>query len=148
MRFLCDVMLGKLAKYLRILGFDTIYVESVVMLEKYKNENNPTLLFTKRSVQKSLYGNCIYIKSNNVFDQLAEIKSIIESNIDRNTTMKRCIKYNMLLNDVEKDTVENLVPEFIFHKYEIFKFCPFCMKVYWEGSHVEHMEKWVKEITN
>ncbi|MCX5813737.1 MAG: hypothetical protein NT178_14495 [Proteobacteria bacterium] len=148
MRFLCDAMLGKLSNYLRILGFDTIYIKSMAMLNGYKKETNPALLFTKRKMQKSLYSNCIYIKSNNIIDQLAEIKNIIEPHIDKNTIMKRCIRCNTLLNNVKKDDIESLVPEFIFHTYDIFKFCPFCRKVYWEGSHVEHMKKWVKEIVS
>jgi hypothetical protein len=146
MRFLCDVMLGKLAKYLRILGFDTIYIKSAVMLDRYRYENNPPVFFTKRRVQKSSYSNCIYINSNSTIDQLKEIKNIIEPYIDKNATVKRCIRCNSPLNVVKKDDIEGLVPEFIFHTNDIFRFCPLCNKVYWEGSHIEHMGKWVKEI--
>ncbi|MCX5807717.1 MAG: hypothetical protein NT010_16880 [Proteobacteria bacterium] len=97
-------------------------------------------------MQKPSFGNCVYIESNNVIDQLAEIKNIIEPHIDKNTMMKRCIKCNTLLSNAKKDDIEGLVPEFIFHKYDTFKICPLCMKVFWNGSHAEHMRKWIKTI--
>jgi uncharacterized protein len=146
MRFICDAMLGKLVKYLRILGFDTIYVTFAEEFDKYKNENNPPIFFTKRKMQKPSFSNCIYIESNNVIDQLAEIKNIIEPHIDKNTMMKRCIKCNTLLSNAKKDYIEGLVPEFIFHKYDTFKICPLCRKVFWNGSHAAHMRKWIKTI--
>jgi uncharacterized protein with PIN domain len=139
-------MLGKLVKYLRILGFDTIYIKSMVMLDRYKYEKNPPVFFTKRRLQKPSYPNCIYIGSDNVIDQLAEIKDVIEPYIDMNAMMKRCIRCNSLLDDVKKDDIESLVPEFIFHANDVFKSCPFCKKVYWKGSHIEHMGERVKKI--
>jgi uncharacterized protein len=144
MIFICDSMLGKLLRYLRILGFNTILITSMAELDSYKN--NPTIYFTKNRKQKAPCSNCIYIKSTDVFSQLAEIKDIIKLHIDAETLMKRCIKCNILLNHADKNDIEGFVPEFIFHKYSIFKTCPLCKKVYWEGSHVEHMGKWVKEI--
>jgi uncharacterized protein len=146
MIFLCDVMLGKLAKYLRILGLNTIYITSAAELDGYKDEYNSPLFFTKRKVQKISYSRCIYIESNDVLDQLTEIKAVIKPYIDTKTLMKRCIRCNTLLEDAKKNDIEGLVPEFIFHTYSIFKTCPHCRKVYWEGSHVEHMVKWVQEI--
>jgi uncharacterized protein len=146
MRFICDAMLGKLAKYLRILGFDTIYAASGTELDKYEDTYNPLLVLTKRKMKNITFSNCIYIESNDVIGQLNQIKDIIKTNIEKESLMKRCIKCNTLLIDVKKNDIESLVPEFIFHRYDIFKFCPFCRKVYWGGTHVEHMKKWVKEI--
>jgi len=148
MIFLCDLMLGKLVKYLRILGFDTIYITSVAELDRYKDEYSPPIFFTKRRKQKVPYSNCIFIESNDVFSQLSQIRDIIKPHINGKTLMKRCIQCNIPLNDAEKDDIEGLVPEFIFHTYSIFRTCPVCRKVYWKGSHAEHMEKWIKEITS
>lgn len=146
MIFLCDLMLGKLAKHLRILGLDTIYITSVAELDRYKDEYSPPIFFTKRRRRKVPYSNCIFIESNSVFSQLSEIRNIIKPHIEISTLLKRCTQCNMPLNDVKKDDIEGLVPEFIFHTYSIFRTCPVCRKVYWKGSHAEHMEKWIKEI--
>jgi hypothetical protein len=50
------------------------------------------------------------------------------------------------LVDVEKDSVEQKVPEFVFHQYGKFRECPQCGKVYWEGSHTAGMARLVEEI--
>jgi uncharacterized protein len=146
MIFLCDVMLGKLAKYLRILGLNTVYVTSATILDKYKNNNTTTLFFTKRILKKVPHNNFIYIRSNDVLAQLTEIRNVIKPYINSKTFMKRCIQCNTLLNDAKQNDIEGLVPEFIFHTHSVFKTCPLCMKIYWQGSHVEHMGKRVKEI--
>ena len=147
MRFICDVMLGKLSKYLRVLGLDTVCIEAMEDLSQYTSEKKLQFFLTKRGPHKVLYRNSIYIKSNRVIDQLIEIKDIILPHISATTLMNRCIRCNTVLNDVKKADIEGLVPEFIFHKHDVFKACPSCNKVYWEGSHVAHINKWVKKIT-
>ena len=146
MRFICDAMLGKLVKYLRILGLDTIYITALTELNSFKSVDEPPYFFTKRKMQKASYKESIYIQSDNVMDQLNEIKGIIKPYINPETFMNRCIRCNTLLSDAKKNDIEMLVPEFAYHRYNHFKTCQSCKKIYWEGSHVEHMRGWVKEI--
>ncbi|MCX7857433.1 MAG: Mut7-C RNAse domain-containing protein [Deltaproteobacteria bacterium] len=143
MRFICDSMLGKLAKYLRILGLDAIYFRpSRKGVETIFEE--PYYFFTRR--KKSPYQNTVYIKADRVQDQLREIKNIIKPYVDTSRIMMRCIKCNKELEAVEKDKVEPLVPEYVFHTQKQFYICPQCKKVYWSGSHVENMYKWIREL--
>jgi hypothetical protein len=60
--------------------------------------------------------------------------------------MNRCIECNVQLIDVEKNSIEQKVPEFVFHQYGQFRECPQCGKVYWEGSHTTAMSRLVKDI--
>jgi uncharacterized protein with PIN domain len=145
MKFICDVMLGKLAQYLRILGLDTVYIRDIKMLETYKEIDEPPYFFTKRSKMVG-YERCIFIKSDKTKEQLKEISHIIRPFIDSGKVMNRCMICNIELIDVAKADIEQLVPEFVFHKYEEFKNCPSCGRVYWEGSHTEHMAEWIEEI--
>jgi len=146
MRFVCDVMLGKLAKYLRILGLDTIYVRSMDNLAGHKINDETPYFFTKRRLQKILYSNPVYIKADDVIGQLREINNLIAPHVSERDLMSRCIGCNAVLREVNKDDVESLVPEFVFHKYNVFKACPSCKKIYWKGSHVEHMIAWIREM--
>jgi len=142
--FICDTMLGKLAKYLRIIGLDTVYIKSTKELDKFKNQCEAPILFTRRKTQKLLYSNSFYIESDNISGQTRQIRDIIKPYVDKKAIMKRCIKCNALLRDVNKHDIETFVPEFIFHKYDNFKICPLCMKVFWKGSHAENMEQWIR----
>jgi uncharacterized protein len=146
MRFICDAMLGKLAKRLRILGLDAVYMRSVTDLAESEANGGIAYFITKRKLQQAFYGNAVYVKSDRVAEQLAEIRKIILPYISEEDSMKRCIECNTLLEDANKDDVEGFVPEYVFHKYSSFKVCPSCNRVYWEGSHVERMKEWIKKL--
>jgi hypothetical protein len=138
-------MLGKLAKYLRILGFDALYIKNMNILQNYKSSPDPPYFLT-RTTRAIPYDRTIIIKSDRVRDQISEISNIIRPSIDPIKTMNRCIECNVPLRDVEKNAIEQKVPEFVFHQYGQFRECPQCGKVYWEGSHTTGMSRLVNEI--
>jgi uncharacterized protein with PIN domain len=147
MIFICDVMLGKLAKYLRILGLNTIYIRNNTMLEDYKKQGDLSCLLTKRK-KITGYKKCIVIKSDTARGQLEEIRYLISPFINSENVLTRCIVCNVELIKVEKTDIEQYIPEFVFHHYEVFKACPSCKKIYWKGSHAEHMSELIKGIIN
>lgn len=147
MKIVCDAMLGKLAKYLRILGLDAGYTRDVRILMQYQGSSDPPYFLT-RSTRKPPYDRTILIRSDKVRDQLQEIKEFIQPFIDPGTVMNRCIECNVELADVEKKDIEQKVPEFIFHRYRLFRICTKCGKVYWEGSHTTGMASLVREIVS
>jgi uncharacterized protein with PIN domain len=146
MRFICDSTLGKLIKYLRVLGFDTVSISNLDMLNKYKNLADPPLLFTKRTKTIS-YQPTIFIQTNRIEEQIKEIENSIRPYINGKDFMTRCIACNALLGSTKKKDIEAQVPEYIYHHHEEFKVCPSCKKVYWEGTHTEHMKKWIGVLT-
>jgi uncharacterized protein with PIN domain len=145
MKFICDAMLGKLAKYLRILGFDAIYIKNINILQNFKGSSDPPFFLT-RSTKAVPYDRVVLIKSDKVRDQIEEISNIVRPCIDPVKIMNRCIECNVQLSDVAKERIEQKVPEFIFHRYGQFRECPQCGKVYWEGSHTTGMTRLIEEI--
>lgn len=146
MTFVCDAMLGKLAKYLRMLGIDTPYIHNIEHLKSCKNEPEKPIFLTRRPIRSVLYDTCFSIKSEHVEEQLREIQDLIKPFVHKDMLMSRCIRCNMPLNDVKKIEIEQFVPEHVFHNYDKFKACPSCKKVYWKGSHTEHMMGWMKKL--
>jgi len=146
MRFACDVMLGKLAKYLRVLGFDAVYLENLNLLARYSREEDPRYFLTRR--RKSFaYERTVHIRDENVYLQLKELKELIKPFIDPDRALTRCINCNEPLVDVNKETIEHRLPEFVFHTYNVFKLCPQCNRIYWAGTHTEHMAKLIEEVS-
>jgi uncharacterized protein with PIN domain len=145
MRFVCDVMLGKMAKHLRLLGFDTVYARNDAALEHYLSSDRDRVLLTRRR-RTETSSPVIQIKSEIAREQLTEIGGLIKSAIQRTAVLNRCIECNVTLTEVEKSEIEPLVPEFIYHNCARFKMCPSCRKVYWTGSHTKGMEELIKEI--
>jgi hypothetical protein len=138
-------MIGKLAKYLRILGLDAEYMKDIKTLQRYKGLPDPPYFLT-RTMKTISYERIIFIKSDKVREQLQEIREIIRPFIDPGKLMNRCIDCNVELVYVEKKDIEQKVPEFVFHQYAQFRSCPKCRKVYWEGSHAKGMAQLVREI--
>ena len=147
MRFACDVMLGKLAKYLRILGFDATYPLGDVAHSDLYDQEDPRVFLTRRR-KVSAYERTVYITVENVREQFKELKELIKPFIDPDKVLSRCINCNVLLVDVKKETIEHRVPEFVFHTYNAFKVCPRCDRVYWAGTHANHMSRLIEEITS
>lgn len=145
MKFVCDAMLGKLAKYLRILGLDAEYIKDLTILQQNMGQPDAPYLLT-RTTKKVSYERTIFLRSDKVREQLIEIREIIRPIIDPDKIMNRCIECNVELMVVEKRHIEQKVPEFVFHQYGQFRECPQCGKVYWEGSHTKGMAELVKEI--
>lgn len=144
-RFICDVMLGRLAKYLRILGFDAEYVRNGADLEHYAAGAEDRIFLTRRSGPTG-FARTLLLRSEVTREQLREMAGLIRSCIRPEQILGRCIRCNMELIVVDKKEVESLVPEFVYHQYVRFKRCPTCGRVYWEGSHRSGMDRLLKEI--
>jgi uncharacterized protein len=143
MKFVCDMMLGKLAKYLRILGLDAALIKNPGEIEKLSGSPCP---FLTRRTDLEGHEHVVFIRSDRPKEQLREIRDIIIPFIDFDKTMTRCIECNTLLKDIPKSDIEQYVPEFVFHRYQTFKLCPSCGKVYWEGTHAAAMTRFIEEV--
>jgi len=148
MRFVCDAMLGKLAKYLRIFGLDTVYARSASEFERYMapDEAVNSCIFTRR-LHIAHDDRIVFVRSDKPKDQLREVWPVVAFYVNPSDIMGRCIRCNERLADSPKADVEPYIPEYVFHKYERFRRCPACGKVYWEGSHAAHMSQFIEEVS-
>lgn len=141
-KFICDFMLGRLAKWLRLLGFDTVY---------YNNPDDPGILhralkegriILSRSKEIIKYKNSILIKSENIEEQLKQLKEIIKIN----TPLSRCPECNTSLNTINKEDIKDEVPKYIYKIHSDFKRCPDCGKIFWKGTHYREIKRKIDEL--
>jgi uncharacterized protein with PIN domain len=147
--FIVDSMLGTLAKWLRILGFDTLYFRSIDDNELIRiSKQQQRILITRdsRLIKSKKIGRHIFIHSEDLEKQLNEVLSFLSSETFSFNFFSRCIKCNGILMKVEKNSIFNVVPEYIYRNNESFFRCSKCGKVYWEGSHIDMIEKKIQEI--
>lgn len=142
MRFVADAMLGRLAKWLRLLGFDTLYVKDTSDLEVLRTARGQRRTILTRDTHferlKGL-GECLIIKSEKTAEQLAEVTGAFGIG---GAGKARCPECNGPLRDVgEKAEVEGLVPEYVLRRHRSFMKCTDCGKPYWEGSHYRRIRK-------
>ncbi len=141
MNFLADHMLGKLARWLRFLGFDTVYPDVLPdheLIELAKKEKR-ILLTRDKSLANSKEVRALYIDSENVEEQLVQVMQEFE--LKTKNILSRCSLCNTLLIEVSKEDVEGKVPEKVYEMQERFWSCKGCGKYYWPGTHTENILK-------
>lgn len=152
MKFLCDQMLGTLAKWLRIYGFDTFYASLSIsdeeLLQISKNEKRILITRDKelsyRCKREKI--NCIKIDSTDLVKQLSIVLNDLK--IQKEKILSRCIVCNSEIFKINKTDIKNKIPTKVFQNHEKFWFCKKCDKIYWKGSHFENMINKIEELQN
>ena len=150
MKFLCDQMLGTLAKWLRIYGFDTFYANSEIddneLLKIAKTENRTLITRDKELVFTGKRENLdiIELKTTDLDEQLKQVLKHVK--IDETKILSRCILCNSILDEIKKDKVIDKVPKKVFENNNDFWFCKNCNKIYWKGTHYDKMIKKTTEL--
>ncbi|MCG6982634.1 MAG: Mut7-C RNAse domain-containing protein [Deltaproteobacteria bacterium] len=147
-RFVADRMLGKLAKWLRVLGYDVVYLRKASEGEiLQKLQAGRTLLTRNRRAQKWRgKGNVFIVKGNDPKIQLREVvKGLGLPELDA-VIFSRCLGCNRTLDPVKRETVREEVPDYIYQKHEEFYRCNDCGKVYWHGSHAVRMRQQLQKM--
>ena len=151
MKFLCDQMLGTLAKWLRIYGFDTFFVNSEMddakLLEITKKENRILITRDKKLIQTARRENIktIEVKTTDINEQISTILDDTETN--KTKVLSRCILCNTKVDEIKKEDVKGKIPERVFNNNEKFWFCKKCNKIYWKGTHYEKMFEKINNLS-
>jgi uncharacterized protein with PIN domain len=126
-----DGMLGKLAKWLRILGFDTAY--------PCRTPSQGRIFVTARSRPK--YSGAVIVRSINWLEQLKYVLDQADVKPDPELFLSRCLVCNVAVHEVSRKSVKKQVPSAIATTVREFRQCPVCGRVYWGGSHGARMKR-------
>jgi uncharacterized protein with PIN domain len=152
MKFLCDQMLGKLSRWLRFFGFDTLYIKGDVdddeLLRIAEKEERVILTRDKQLIIRVIKRKLDFIKINsiNLDDQLKSVFKIIKFN--ENIILSRCSICNSILIKIDKKDVKNRVPFNIYNRMNDFFYCEYCNKIYWMGTHYDKIINKIFKIKN
>jgi hypothetical protein len=137
MKFAADAMLGKLARWLRILGCDVSYNPSVSLKELVESANRDERIFLTR--RKSFPHGVEPITLFNVLSEYfpEQLRRVIRHfDLDTNGRLfTRCLDCNTEVIRVEKSQIKNRVPEKSWEGFNEFFECPSCQTIYWGGAH-------------
>jgi len=143
--FAADSMLGKLARHLRVMGYDTVYQSKYNENDLIKLSAKGRVILTKNQKAFTSYPHAILIEHNTVKDQIKIVDKVIGLSRDHNAWFNRCSLCNSILSQVEEDEIRNNVPDFVFARHpKNILFCPACKKFYWPGTHKDNMMKKLK----
>ncbi len=137
-KFVTDATLGKLAKWLRLLGYDTRVFPREAGRELLRlAQAEGRIVLTKRADirERQFAGIVLLLKQNDVALQLKEVIEKCSLKIEKNKMFGMCLKCNCALEPVEATEVRELVPIYVFEHCQAFNRCPVCRGIFWEGTH-------------
>lgn len=149
MKFILTRELGRLAKWLRILGFDTEYYnkDNISSLIIQALRDNRIIITRNSRLPRSAGLKIVLVSSERLKEQVPEVLAALKIKLSDDKMFTRCIICNRELVSVEKETVKDKVPEYVFKTQEEFVACPGCERIYWQGTHWGNVAKSLKEIS-
>ena len=140
-RFLADRMVGKLAKWLRLLGYDTVYMPEVSPT-RVKREacRQGRILLTRRTCflhQKDV-PRFVFIRADRFREQLKQVCTDLQLRVS-SSLLRRCSVCNRELETIERERVQDRVPAYVWQTQATFFSCRKCRRVYWNATHRERI---------
>ncbi len=140
-RFVLDVHLGKLARYLRLLGFDTIYrndIDDPELADISRTEHRILLTRDRNLLKRKVVSHGYFVRNIHAEQQVREVVQRFDL-AGKTKPFTRCVRCNGLLQGVEKSAVLKVLPPRTAAAFETFNQCMSCGKVYWKGSHYSRL---------
>jgi uncharacterized protein with PIN domain len=149
-KFIADVHLGRLSKYLRLCGFDTYFntdLSDNQIIDISLKERRTILTRDRGLLKNKLVTHGYWIRSMKPEKQLNEVLQKFDLK-KRLNPFTRCLECNGMIEDVNKEEIKDRLLQKTKDFYTEFKRCKVCGNIYWEGSHYERMKKFILIISN
>jgi hypothetical protein len=148
-RFIADAMLGRLARWLRLLGYDVAYQRDIsdekLALRSWREKR---VILTRDNGFRARTVNAIFIKSDQIWEQLHQVIRDCRLRPSAPRFYTRCSLCNGVLKKALKASVRGLVPAYVYQEQKRFARCPRCKKVYWMGSHAALFDRRLLRLKN
>lgn len=162
LKFLADAMLGKLTRFLRIFGYDTVYANDLIKyyqldpvsdekLIEYAKNTNRIIITRDQPLYNKFKDICVFLEGEGTYNYLNQLKAKLGVKFFFNIESARCSICNSTLERVnDKNLIKDQIKRQTFEHYEEFYRCinPNCRKIFWEGSHIEDILKNLKKKVN
>lgn len=148
LQLLADCMLGRLAKWLRLLGYDTAYENDAAdhELARRARAEGRVLLTRDHALARRRGLRTLLIQSQELEEQVREVQETYGPPPD--PELSRCSVCNVVLEDIAPADVADRVPPYVLKTQTEFRHCPGCGRIYWPGSHVEAMGEQLSDFNS
>jgi len=150
LKFIADEMLGKLARWLRAVGYDTVYFAGEgdsALVQQALQEDRIILTRDSHLVERKLARKTLLVKHDEPRKQLKQVISDLKLDVE-NGLFTRCLVCNRELLSVKKENVRDRVPAYTYSTQSKFYECPNCGRVFWPGTHKDSMLEVINSMTD
>jgi uncharacterized protein with PIN domain len=146
--FAADRTLGKLAKWLRILGFDTIFESEVSSQWFYDRLEPERVLLTRIAKIRERFAarSLVFIEADDAYEQLRQVVDELAITRKDIRVFSICLHCNSSIVEVNKQTIYGLVPDYIWQTHKKFRMCRQCERIFWRGSHTERTMEVIDQL--
>ena len=151
-RFVVDVNVGRLAKWLRVMGYDSLFIPDADdgELLRIAREQNRTVVtkdryILERRLVTAGHVRVVLVASDDFREQIRQVAETL--GLDLRNGFSLCIECNKPLRSIDKERVSDRVPPFVFTTQQHFYECPNCGKLYWRGTHWRNMRAELAGLT-
>jgi hypothetical protein len=148
LKFFCDDQLGKLCRWLRIIGADAVWERTISdgdLIERARAEGRIILTRDTRLAAKAPGARVVLLTENYPARQLREVVELFQDRIEIKV-FSRCVSCNGEIEEVAKPEVEDKVPAFVFSTQERFTRCKSCGNIYWQATHRERVDRALRDV--
>ena len=146
-KFIATFELGRLAKWLRIMGFDVDYFKKGkkrdLIIKSLKEDR--VILTREKGMSRFSGTRMLHIENDFVEDQIRQVLGELRIKADRKNVFTRCILCNTPIQSVEKRDVKEKIPPYVYKTQNYFLKCPQCNKIYWKGTHWKLVNDFLKK---
>jgi uncharacterized protein with PIN domain len=146
--FAADRTLGKLAKWLRILGFDTTFESDYSSRIFFTKLSPDRVLLTRTEKIRQQFADheLVFIEANDWFTQLVQIIDELGMTINDINPFSRCLRCNSATIDIGKEDVFGRVPDYTWESQNKFSICRQCEHIFWQGTHTERTREVIERL--
>lgn len=147
--FAADVMLGRLARWLRASGLDVYYdnrASDDELIQIFLKQRRRIITRDSGLVRRRILRRAIFVESEMLEEQLAEFFEKTRLVLDRSALrpFSRCVECNQSLIAADREQARLRVPPYVFQHHDVFKLCRRCDKFFWPGTHRERIEAFLQ----
>jgi uncharacterized protein len=147
--FIADAMLGRLARWLRVMGCDTEYYPEIADADLVElAEQSGRLILTRDTLlvrRRKARANSFFVSGDHFRDQVRQVAQAFALE-PFSRFLTRCLECNAPLEEIARESAMGLVPPYVFATREVFRCCGSCNRIYWGGTHRERMREELGEI--
>ncbi len=143
MRFATDATLGKLGRHLRAAGFDTVCQHERRERDFFDALEADRIILSRTSTVLTRYKKrvVVFIRDNDPFEQLKQVFQELNIGPDDVHPFDRCLICNLKIQPVDRQTLRDKVPAYIWQSHRRFRICYGCQRIFWAGSHHRRLTK-------